>query len=132
MLEADPINDAEDLRELRVATRGETPNLHGKALNFYRFDHPRAPLAFFAWITFEKIKLRKRPRRDFEFRQRVHLIGFTACVKLGRFDFVKRHAHRRICEDRHEIGRISNAFSEFKRHEFEGIRDDLFIALVLV
>ena len=132
MLEADPINDAEDFRELRVATRGETPNLHGKALNFNRFDHPRAPLVFFAWITFEKIKLRKRPRTNFEFRQRVHLIRFTAGVKLRCLDLVKRHAPCRICEDRHEIGRITNAFGEFKRDGFEAIRDDLFIACVLV
>jgi len=132
MLEADPINDAEDLRVLRVAPRGETPNLHGKALNFNRFDHPRAPLAFFAWITFKKIKLRKRPRRDFEFRQRVHLIGFPAGVKLRRLDLVKRNAPCRICEDRHKIGRITNAFGEFERHGFEAVGDDLFVALVLV
>ena len=132
MLEADPINDAEDLRVLRVAPRGETPNLHGKALIFNWFNHPRSALSLGSRITFEKIKLRKRPRRDFEFRQRVHLIRFPAGVKLTRLDLVKRDAPCRICEDRHEIGRISHAFSEFERDGFEAIRDDLFIACVLV
>ena len=132
MLGPKPIDDAEDFRELRVATRGETPNLHGKALNFNWFDHPRPALSLGSRITFEKIKLRKRPRRDFEFRQRVHLIRFPAGVKLTRLDLVKRHAPCRICEDRHEIGRITNAFCEFERDGFEAIRDDLFVALVLV
>ena len=132
MLEPRPINDADNFRVLRVAARGETTNLHGKALNFYRFDYPRSALSLGSWITFEKIKLRKSPRTNFEFCQRVHLIRFTAGVKLRRLDLVKRYAPRRICEDRHEIGRISHAFGEFERHGFKGIRDDLFIALVLV
>ena len=131
MLEARPINSFLS-RVLRVAPRGEPENLHGKALIFNRFDYPRAPLAFFAWITFEKIKLRKRPRTNLEFRKRVHLIRFPAGVKLGRLNLVKRHAPCRICEDRHKIGRISHAFGEFERHGFEGIRNDLFIACVLV
>ena len=51
---------------------------------FNRFDHPRAPLAFFARIAFIKIKLRKSPRTNFKFRQRVHLVRFPAGVRLTK------------------------------------------------